>query len=70
MPPLVEVLDEVGSSVAFDRRWSVMWRELLDDDALAEPLLLALANGIKPDHLRSLARAFGATGTSSKPCAL
>ncbi|WP_394194957.1 UvrD-helicase domain-containing protein [Microbacterium foliorum] len=59
MPPLVEVLDEVGSSVAFDRRWSVMWRELLDDDALAEPLLLALANGIKPDHLRSLARAFG-----------
>lgn len=59
MPPLVEVLDEVGSSVAFDRRWSMMWRELLDDDALAEPLLLALANGIKPDHLRSLARAFG-----------
>ncbi|WP_292836848.1 UvrD-helicase domain-containing protein [Microbacterium sp.] len=59
MPPLVEVLDEVGSSIAFDRRWSVMWRELLDDDALAEPLLLALANGIKPDHLRSLARALG-----------
>lgn len=59
MPPLVEVLDEVSSSVAFDRRWSVLWRELLDDDALAEPLLLALANGVKPDHLRSLARAFG-----------
>ncbi|MEW1975439.1 UvrD-helicase domain-containing protein [Microbacterium profundi] len=59
MPPLVEVLDEVGSSVAFDRRWSAIWRELLADDALAEPLLLALANGIRPDHLRSLARAFG-----------
>lgn len=59
MPPLVEVLDEVSSSVAFDQRWSVMWRELLDDEGLAEPLLLALANGIKRVHLRSLARAFG-----------
>ncbi|MGA1828085.1 UvrD-helicase domain-containing protein [Microbacterium sp.] len=59
MPPLVEVLDEVGSSVAFDARWSVMWRRMLDDDALAEPLQLALAVGLNADQLRSLARAFG-----------
>ena len=59
MPPLIEVLDEVGSSVAFDARWSVMWRRMLDDDALAEPLELALAVGLNADQLRSLARAFG-----------
>lgn len=59
MPPLVEVLDEVGSSVAFDERWSDMWRRMLDADELAEPLHLALAVGMKSDQLRSLARAFG-----------
>lgn len=59
MPPLVEVLDEVGSSVAFDARWSVMWRRMLDDDALAEPLHLALAVGVKEEQLRFLARRFG-----------
>jgi ATP-dependent helicase/nuclease subunit A len=59
MPPLVDVLDEVGSSVAFDARWSTMWRRMLDDDALAEPLQLALAVGVTADQLRSLARAFG-----------
>lgn len=58
LPPLIEVLDEVGSSVAFDARWSVMQRELLDDDALAQPVRLALAAGVKLEHLRSLARAF------------
>lgn len=59
MPPLVEVLDEVGSSVAFDDRWADMWRRMLDADDLAEPLHLALAVGMKSDQLRSLARAFG-----------
>lgn len=59
MPPLVEVLDEVGSSVAFDARWAGVWRRMLDDDDLAEPLLLALASGVTAEHLRSLARAFG-----------
>lgn len=59
MPPLVEVLDEVGSSVAFDDRWSTMWRRMLEDDSLAEPLHLALAVGVKDEQLRFLARRFG-----------
>lgn len=59
MPPLVEVLDEVASSVAFDERWSVAQRRLLDDESLAGPLGLLLGAGRKLDDLRSLARAFG-----------
>jgi ATP-dependent helicase/nuclease subunit A len=58
LPPLIEVLDEVGSSVAFDNRWAVMQRELLDDEQLAPAVLLALAAGVRLEHLRSLARAF------------
>ncbi|MEJ7630607.1 MAG: UvrD-helicase domain-containing protein, partial [Nocardioidaceae bacterium] len=58
LPPLIEVLDEVGSSVAFDNRWAVMQRELLDDEELAPAVRLALAAGVKLEHLRSLARAF------------
>ncbi len=60
LPPLVEVLDEVGSSVAFEERWSEQRRAILDDDALSGPLLLGLAAGLKLDHLRSLAKAFTA----------
>jgi ATP-dependent exoDNAse (exonuclease V) beta subunit len=60
LPPLIEVLDEVGSSVAFDHRWSVMQRELLDDESIAQSVRLALAAGVKLDQLRSLARAFQA----------
>ncbi len=58
LPPLIEVLDEVGSSVAFENRWAVLQRELLDDEALAPAVRLALAAGVKLEHVRSLTRAF------------
>ena len=60
LPPLVEILDEVGSSVAFDERWSVVQRELLDDDLMSAPLLLALGAGVQLTHIRSLMKAFNA----------
>ncbi|WP_370614328.1 UvrD-helicase domain-containing protein [Mumia sp. Pv 4-285] len=60
LPPLIEVLDEVASSVAFEERWAAMQRRLLDDDALGDAVLLALSAGVKLDHLRSLTRAFSA----------
>jgi ATP-dependent helicase/nuclease subunit A len=60
LPPLIEVLDEVASSVAFEERWSVLQRALLDDPDMAEKVILALSAGVKLDHLRSVARAFGA----------
>jgi ATP-dependent helicase/nuclease subunit A len=59
LPPLIEVLDEVASSVAFESRWGVLQADLLDHPSLAEPLLLALSTGTKLEHLRSLAKAFG-----------
>ena len=55
----LEVLDEVGSSVAFDDRWAVLQtRAARRRGAWRQPLLLALAVGVKLEHLRSLARAF------------
>ncbi|PWD49387.1 DNA helicase UvrD [Serinibacter arcticus] len=60
LPPLVEVSDEVGSGVAFDERWSVLRRELLDDEDMSQRLLLAMAAGVTFDHLRQLTRAFNA----------
>ncbi|GAA0624282.1 UvrD-helicase domain-containing protein [Kribbella sandramycini] len=59
LPPLIDVLDEVGSSVAFEERWAELQQQLLDDDKIAEPLLLAMAVGVELKHLRSLARLFG-----------
>lgn len=59
LPPLVEVLDEVASSVSFDDRWASLQTELLDDDAMAGPLLLGMAAGLSLDHVRSLARSLG-----------
>ena len=43
LPPLIEVLDEVASGVAFDDRWIALRAELLDDADLAPALLLAMA---------------------------
>jgi ATP-dependent helicase/nuclease subunit A len=58
LPPLIEVLDEVASGVAFDNRWVALRADLLDDEELAPTLLLALAAGMKLDDLHSMARAF------------
>ena len=60
LPPLLEVADELSSSVAFETRWAEQRARLLDDDAIAGPLLLALSAGVKLDNLRSLAKLFNA----------
>jgi ATP-dependent helicase/nuclease subunit A len=59
LPPLIEVLDEVGSSVAFEDRWSELQTALLDDDAMAEPLLIGMSLGMTMNHVRSLAQSLG-----------
>jgi ATP-dependent helicase/nuclease subunit A len=58
LPPRVEVLDEVSSGVAFDRRFAHVLDQLLDDPDLARTLLLLHAAGVHPRRLRSLAQAF------------
>ena len=59
LPPLVEVMDEVASSVAFEQRWTELRAELLEEESLSQTLVLAMAAGVKLDHLRSLAKALG-----------
>ena len=56
IPPLLGVLDEVGSSVAFEARWAQLRTELLDDEEMALTLELAFAVGVTLDHLRSTHR--------------
>ena len=58
LPPLIEVLDEVASGVAFDDRWIALRTAILDDASITPALLLAMAAGMKLDDLRSIARAF------------
>ncbi|BFU45753.1 UvrD-helicase domain-containing protein [Krasilnikovia sp. MM14-A1004] len=60
LPPLTEVLDEVGSGLAFDDRWTTLRADLLDDPELSDTLLLAMGAGMHLDDLRSLAVAFNA----------
>ncbi len=58
LPPRVEVLDEVSSAVAFDRRWARVLDALLEDPELERTILLLHAAGVDPNKLRSLALAF------------
>ncbi|MGC8627678.1 MAG: UvrD-helicase domain-containing protein [Acidimicrobiales bacterium] len=58
LPPRVEVLDEVSSDVAFDRRWSAFQDELFADPHMQRTLALAFAAGVQPEALRYLARVF------------
>ncbi|MDD7920009.1 UvrD-helicase domain-containing protein [Actinomycetospora callitridis] len=54
LPPLIEVLDEVGSDVAAERRWNDLRTELLSDADVAPLLRLGLAADMKLDHVREL----------------
>jgi len=58
LPPRIEVLDEVASTVAFDDRWAGFVDELLANDAIERPLLLATAAGVRLTALRVVALAF------------
>src|SRR5204862_1272538 len=59
LPPRVEVLDEVSSSVEFERRWGAFREQLFEDRDLERSLLLLDAAGVRPKALDVLAAAFG-----------
>ena len=58
LPPLIEVLDEVASGVAFDERFNGLRTAILDDASMTAPLLLAMSAGMQLGDLRSLALTF------------
>ena len=67
LPPAVEVLDEVGSSIAFEERWSRIQQHLLDDDSISEALILGMAAGVSCGRCDSSSGCSGWTGTGSRP---
>ena len=56
LPPTFDLLDEVGSRLAFEDRWIDLQNQLLADPTLATTLMLAADLGIGMAHLRRLAR--------------
>ncbi len=58
LPPRVEVVDEVSSDVAFDRRWAAFRDGLLAEPGHERTILLLVASGVPFDALRTLARTF------------
>ncbi|MEP6659089.1 MAG: UvrD-helicase domain-containing protein [Acidimicrobiales bacterium] len=58
LPPRLEVLDEISSEVAFEDRWRAWRDELLEDPAMAETIVLALASRVRLEHVRDLATVF------------
>lgn len=47
LPPVIEVLDEVASSVRIDRWWSTVRSEMLSDDDIADALRILMDAGVK-----------------------
>ena len=60
LPPRIEVLDDIGSQVAFEDRWTRFVDLLLDDPALERALLLALNADTGSTVLRTIALACNA----------
>ncbi len=56
LPPRVEVLDEVSSAVAFERRWRGFRDELLADPGLERSILLLVASGVRDERLARAGR--------------
>src|SRR3546814_20499551 len=49
LPPRGEVLDEVSSALAFDRRWAHVLDQILDDPDLERTILLLHAADVGPE---------------------
>ncbi len=60
LPPRFEVLDDIGSQIAFKHRWEAFVDRLLEDPLAERPLRLLLAAGASLDHLRDVAVSFNA----------
>lgn len=55
VPPLITVVDELRSQIAFSRRWEAARQELFADRSLDDALRILLAVGVSLDHLQNVA---------------
>ncbi|MFP5315112.1 MAG: UvrD-helicase domain-containing protein [Actinomycetes bacterium] len=60
VPPLITVVDELRSQIAFTRRWETIRQKLFSDPGLDAALRILLAVGAKLDQLESVAAALDA----------
>lgn len=58
LPPLLEIQDEIRSSIAFQERWNAIVDELLDDPSLEDVLLRAYILGLNMEQVRQVALEF------------
>src|SRR5438067_5553178 len=59
LPPSVEVLDEIRSSLAFEQRWAEFLDHLLSDETYADIVLRGMATGLRWDNIEHMARVLG-----------
>lgn len=55
VPPLITVVDELRSQIAFTRRWEAARQKLFSDESLNDALRILLAVGVSLDHLQNVA---------------
>lgn len=55
VPPLITVVDELRSQIAFTRRWEDARQKLFADASLDDALRVLLAVGVSLDHLQNVA---------------
>ncbi|MDQ0870177.1 ATP-dependent helicase/nuclease subunit A [Arthrobacter sp. V1I9] len=55
VPPLITVVDELRSQIAFTRRWEDARQKLFADESLNDALRILLAVGVSLDHLQNVA---------------
>ncbi|PVE19196.1 UvrD-helicase domain-containing protein [Arthrobacter sp. Bz4] len=60
VPPLITVVDELRSQIAFTRRWELIRQQLFSDPTLDDALRVLLAVGASLNHLETLASALDA----------
>ncbi|MDQ4046562.1 MAG: UvrD-helicase domain-containing protein, partial [Actinomycetota bacterium] len=55
VPPLITVVDELRSQIAFTRRWEAARQKLFTDPSVDDALRILLAVGVTLDHLENVA---------------
>jgi ATP-dependent helicase/nuclease subunit A len=55
VPPLITVVDELRSQIAFTRRWEAARQKLFTDPSIDDALRVLLAVGVSLDHLQNVA---------------